>query len=112
MSKASGRVAAKQPALSVDTVVNSPLWSGLPTAEAIAARAIEAAIAPAKVKLLDGAELSLLLTDDAEMRGINKQWRNKDAATNVLSFPAVEPAKLGGAPFLGDIAVAFETVAR
>ncbi len=112
MSKASGRVAAKQAAISVDTAVNSALWSGLPDAEAIAERAIEAAIARAKVKVLEGAELSLLLTDDAEMRGINKQWRGKDAATNVLSFPAVEPAKLGSAPFLGDIAVAYETVAR
>jgi probable rRNA maturation factor len=30
----------------------------------------------------------------------------------VLSFPAVQPAALGRAPFLGDIAVAFETLKR
>ncbi len=112
MSKAPVRGAAKTLAPSVDTVVKSASWSALPDAEAIAVRAIEAAASLARVKLLVGAELSLLLTDDAEMRGINKQWRGKDAATNVLSFPAVEPGKLGSAPFLGDIAVAYETLAR
>lgn len=58
-------------------------------------------------------ELSLLFTDDEAMRKINARWRDKDAATNVLSFPAVPlvPGRMP-APMLGDIVFARETIAR
>ena len=39
------------------------------------------------------AEISFLLTDDAGVRDLNRDWRGKDKATNVLSFPA--PAQPG-----------------
>nr|WP_272210550.1 rRNA maturation RNase YbeY [Marinicella sp. W31]MDC2876444.1 rRNA maturation RNase YbeY [Marinicella sp. W31] len=58
-------------------------------------------------------ELSLVFSDDAAIRDINAEWRDKDSATNVLSFPAfpVFPGDMPG-PMLGDIVIAFETVAR
>ena len=96
----------------LDTQEESPLWRALPQAEAIAEKAIAAAAAGAGVRLLPGAEVSLLLTDDAHMREINQQWRDKDKPTNVLSFPAVEGPKVSKSPFLGDIAVAFDTLQR
>ncbi len=46
-------------------------------------------------------EISLLLTDDKEIQALNREWRDKDTPTDVLSFPASEL----DAPFLGDIAV-------
>ena len=56
-------------------------------------------------------EVSLVFTDDAAIRQINAQWRDKDKATNVLSFPAfpLEPGDMPG-PMLGDIVIAHETV--
>lgn len=58
-------------------------------------------------------ELSLVFTDDASIRSINAEWRDKDTPTNVLSFPAY-PLEPGGnpGPMLGDIIIAFETVER
>ena len=58
-------------------------------------------------------EVSLLFADDETIRGINAEWRGKDRPTNVLSFPAF-PLRPGMAPkpLLGDIVLAFETVAR
>jgi probable rRNA maturation factor len=58
-------------------------------------------------------EVSLLFADDETIRGINAEWRGKDKPTNVLSFPAF-PLRPGMAPkpLLGDIVLAFETVAR
>jgi probable rRNA maturation factor len=41
------------------------------------------------------------------MRDLNRTWRGKDAATNVLSFPSGEVATTG---FLGDVVLAHETV--
>lgn len=56
-------------------------------------------------------ELSLVFTDDASIRILNRDWRGKDKATNVLSFPAFKMA-IGDPlpPMLGDIILAFETV--
>ena len=57
------------------------------------------------------AEVSLLFTDDARVRVLNRQYRGQDKPTNVLSFPAAPliPGKLG--PPLGDIVMARETIA-
>jgi len=58
-------------------------------------------------------EVSLVFTNDAEIRGINAEWRSQDKPTNVLSFPAfpVTPGKMPG-PMLGDIIFAQETLTR
>ena len=37
--------------------------------------------------ILDKSEISLLLTDSATLKKLNLEWRGKDKATNVLSFP-------------------------
>jgi len=44
-----------------------------------------------------------LITDDAELRRLNRDFRKKDYATDVLSFPSRQ--NLG---FLGDIAISFD----
>lgn len=92
----------------VEIALDSPCWDEEPAAEATVRAAVAAALAACG---LDGAEVSVALTDDARMRALNRQWRGKDAPTNVLSFPA--PAQRGaGARFLGDVALAFETIRR
>ena len=59
------------------------------------------------------AEISVRFTSDDEIRGLNADWRAKDKATNVLSFPMVEPEQLealgraeAGEALLGDIVLA------
>ena len=95
-----------------DIEQDSALWEQLIDAEAIAERALEAAVEKAGMTLLDGAELGILLSDDEHVKSVNQEWRGIDKPTNVLSFPAVEPTKLARAPFLGDIIIAYETVER
>lgn len=58
-------------------------------------------------------ELSLVFTNDHDIRKLNAQWRNIDKPTNVLSFPAFDIAP-GNTPglLLGDIVLAHETVTR
>ena len=50
------------------------------------------------------AEVSIILTNDAEIHEINKTYRNVDRATNVLSF------ELGDDVLLGDIYISIDTV--
>jgi probable rRNA maturation factor len=59
------------------------------------------------------AELSVLLTGDAGIRRINREFRGKDRATDVLSFPSGGgPRPPGAPPFLGDLAISLETARR
>jgi probable rRNA maturation factor len=56
-------------------------------------------------------ELSIVLTDDAQQQGLNRDWRGIDKPTNVLSFPQIEPfGPVTG--ILGDIVLARDTLER
>ena len=87
-------------------------WADLAEAALEAAEAVEPALANERLSA------SLLFTLDEEVRVLNREWRAKDAATNVLSFPMLDRGELlamapqGGPEMLGDIAVAFETCTR
>lgn len=59
--------------------------------------------------------VSILWTNDAEMAQLNTQFRQKDGATNILSFPAFDgppDAQLKPPIFLGDMALGFETLSK
>ncbi len=65
--------------------------------------------AAAAVKL--AGDVSVLLTTDAKIRRLNREFRHKDHPTDVLSFPA--PPPLDGQPGLaGDLAISVPTAAR
>ncbi len=63
-------------------------------------------------------EVSVRLAGDDEVRELNKRWRRKDSATNVLSFPMAERDELeqpdgdGPALMLGDLILAHGTCRR
>ena len=59
------------------------------------------------------AEISVTFTDNEEIRKLNAQYRNIDAATDVLSFPMGENGQYDtnletGATILGDIVISVE----
>lgn len=96
--------------IDIDFTVEAGGWPPQDRLRDIAARAVAAAFA--EFGAAGNSELSLLFTDDAHVRVLNRDWRGKDKPTNVLSFPAF-PVAPGDPPppMLGDIALAFETVA-
>ena len=57
-------------------------------------------------------ELTIRIVDEAEGRELNRTWRGKDYATNVLSFPAEVPDDLLDIPLLGDLVVCAQVVER
>lgn len=69
------------------------------------------ALEQSRAKVAGIAELSIVLTDDAEQQVLNRDWRGIDKPTNVLSFPQIEPFSpvIG---ILGDITLARETLER
>lgn len=80
-----------------------------------AARATLAGVAEA-ARLPRPLELAIVLSGDAEVRALNRDYRDRDRATNVLSFPheggALRAAAEGEPFLLGDVILARETLAR
>src|SRR5450631_4121891 len=93
----------------IDVQVASKLWQAQPAAEQTVRDAIAAAAAA--LSTADG-EVSVVLTDDAAIRTLNRDWRGIDKPTNVLSFPASKTTASGGTTMLGDIVIAYETLAQ
>ncbi len=89
----------------ITIVVEAGGWPPKRKLQGIAKRAVKAAV-EAVSKGGKPRELSIVFTDDAGMRRLNKKWRGKDKPTNVLSFPQKRGL------LLGDVILAAETVAR
>jgi probable rRNA maturation factor len=94
----------------IDVIVSAESWDALAGLEKLTRDAVDASLSESGAGLVEGCEMSVTYCDDAEIRALNAQWRGKDAPTNVLSFPT--PGPLAARPLLGDIVVAYETVAR
>ena len=58
------------------------------------------------------AQVSLLVVDEAEGRQLNRDYRGKDYATNVLSFALNEGDTVAGMPLFGDLVFCAPVVAR
>ena len=59
---------------------------------------------------VENSELSILLTDDEEVRELNRAYRGKDIPTDVLSFPICE--EVAGRLILGDVVISLDTAER
>mgnify|MGYP001772901643 FL=1 len=60
----------------------------------------------------DDKSLTVVLTDDREIRALKRQHWGEDAPTDVLSFPTYEPGDLFIPPHLGDIVISLDTARR
>ena len=101
----------RSPLPEVDVKVEAGAWPSAAKLKTLARRAIAAALPPLAVRLAPGSEVSLLFTDDAHIRLLNRQYRSKDKPTNVLSFPGPSDGRVFG-PLVGDLVFAQETIAR
>ena len=101
--------------LLVDISLESDTWlSELPDIETLVHRVAQAARS-AVPDTPGNAELSVLLSGDANIRRLNRDYRDSDAATNVLAFGNYDqtgPTSDAKPVLIGDVVMAFETVAR
>jgi len=87
-------------------------WTRVADLECLAERAIGAALEHAGAD--QNAEISVLFASDAEAAKLNAEWRQKDYAPNILSFPAPQTHDVpeGEPKPLGDLILAAGTVSR
>jgi probable rRNA maturation factor len=103
------RPRSRKKKVQVEIIVGSARWRRRPKAKTIVKKAISAAAIAASTP---GSELAIVLVDDSAIRAFNRQWRGKNVATNVLSFPAAAGSRWTASPYIGDIVIAYETTAR
>jgi probable rRNA maturation factor len=96
-------------------------WPGPLDWAELVERAVRAALAETPYAPLERAdrdvEISITLTDDDAVHALNREWREKDKPTNVLSFPMTGPDEIDQLPpgmeaILGDIVVAHGVCAQ
>lgn len=93
--------------LDIEITVTDPVWTKvLPEAERICTVSAAAAVG----RPTRPTELSIVLASDETVRDLNRDYREKDRPTNVLSFPSGLARGLGQTDMLGDVILAFETV--
>ena len=106
----------------VDIVLEDDRWSKVDI-QGIGQKAVEAVLERLTIEPSD-VEVSVLACDDARIKELNADFREKPTATNVLSWPAEElaadedggtpdlpVADVTGAMELGDIAISYDTCA-
>lgn len=108
----SGPQSAAEAAVDLDVIVEDPRWSdALAGLSELADIAVSAALEGAEES--GSVELSVVLADDATVQTLNRDYRGKDAPTNVLSFAvrdSGQPLPDGMAEPLGDLILAYETM--
>ena len=68
---------------------------------------------PKKYKFLNKkVTFTLLLSNNKNIKKLNKQFRNKNKATDILSFPFQKKNKLKNNSYLGDIIISYNFIAK
>jgi len=103
-----------QHGLLAEIVVQSDAWADVADAHASIQDAVRVVSESPDLPGVRPQEVSIVLSDDAAVRELNKMHRKMDKPTNVLSFPS-PPQNLSieveTVPYLGDVVLAFETIA-
>lgn len=96
------------------TIEPPPVLAGSPSA--VTRLTVARFLARAQKAVGLAGEVHVLLADDATLKRLNKTFRGKNKATDVLSFPAGPSTVFFGEPdapeLAGDLAVSLETAAR
>jgi probable rRNA maturation factor len=103
-----------------DIIIEDEAWHKIENLEQLVQEACIALIDYMNLShYFNNADFSILLTNDAHIKNLNQEYRNKNQATNVLSFPAeelnyLEPDKMKilQDSSVGDVVIAFETIVK
>lgn len=97
--------------MTVDIEIEDEAWlKAEPETEALVWRAAQAVLDAHQD--IEGQGIVILLTDDDSVQALNRDFRQKDYATNVLSFPSPQGPEANPEGQIGDIALAFGVCQR
>ena len=94
--------------ISIDVVSESNLWSKkIKKADVFFNTLVQ--VFPKKYRFIKKkVGLTILLSNNKNIKGLNKKFRNKNKATDILSFPSEKKINLKKSPYIGDIVISYE----
>jgi probable rRNA maturation factor len=94
--------------ISIDVVCDSNLWSKkIKKPDLFFNSLIQ--VFPKKYKFIKkNVSLTILLSNNKNIKKLNKKFRNKNKSTDVLSFPSEKKINIKKSPYIGDIIVSYE----
>ena len=94
--------------ISIDVVSDSSLWSKKIKRPDVFFNSL-VKIFPKKYRFIKKkVSLTILLSNNKNIKKLNKKFRNKNKATDVLSFPSEKKINIKKSPYIGDIIISFE----
>ena len=94
--------------ISIDVVSESNLWSKkIKKADIFFNSLVK--VFPGKYRFIKKkVGLTILLSDNKSIKKLNKKFRNKNKATDVLSFPSEKKINIKKSPYIGDIVISYD----
>ena len=96
--------------ISIDVVSESNLWTGKIKKPDIFFNSL-VRVFPKKYRFIKKkVSLTILLSNNKNIKKLNKKFRNKNKSTDILSFPSEKKINLKKSPYIGDIVVSYEFI--
>ena len=96
--------------ISIDVISESNLWSKKIKKPNIFFNSLVQAF-PKKYKFLKKkVSLTILLSNNKNIKKLNKKFRNKNKSTDILSFPSEKKINIKKSPYIGDIVISYEFI--
>ena len=98
--------------ISIDVVSESNLWSKkIKKLDTFFNSLVQ--IFPKKHRFIKKkVSLTILLSNNKNIKRLNKKFRNKNKSTDVLSFPSEKKLNINKSPYIGDIVVSYEFISK
>jgi len=94
--------------ISIDVVIENNLWSKKIKKPNIFFNSLMQ-VFPKKYRFIKKKiSLTILLSNNKNIKRLNKKFRNKNKSTDVLSFPSEKKINIKKSPYIGDIVVSYE----
>ena len=94
--------------ISIDVVSESNLWSKKIKKTNVFFNSL-VKVFPKKYRFIKKkVSLTVLLSNNKNIKKLNKKFRNKNKATDVLSFPSEKKINIKNSPYIGDIVISYD----
>jgi probable rRNA maturation factor len=96
--------------ISIDVVSESNFWKKKITKVDIFFNSL-VNVFPKKYRFINKkVSLTILLSNNKNIKKLNKKFRNKNKTTDVLSFPFEKKINIKKSPYIGDIVISYEFI--
>ena len=94
--------------ISIDVVLESSLWNKKIKKESVFFNSLVQSFPKEYRFVKKKISLTMLLSNNKNIKKLNKKFRNKNKSTDVLSFPSEKKLDIKKSPYIGDIVISYE----